>query len=119
MSPVVPGHALRAAVLLTWLLFAGITWVQGDSPVELRGIVTAVRGDVVALKERNGETIEVQLVGQLLLQQVQPGDPAAFKAGARDLLKPGVGVFIVAVQRRGRWAAHRLVVGQHRFPPPM
>ncbi len=94
---------------------------EGHSPWDLQPQSTMTNATVTQL-ERSAQGRELTLRYKDGTKQVvvPEGVPiVTFKAGDRELIKPGAKAFAVVVQRDGQPTATRLVVGRDGFAPPM
>jgi hypothetical protein len=94
---------------------------EGHSSWDLQPQSTMTNATVTQL-ERSAQGRELTLRYKDGTKQivVPEGVPiVTFKAGDRELIKPGAKVFAVVVQRDGQATATRLVVGRDGFAPPM
>ena len=116
---------LEFVLLSILLLVAGVASAQtgaaGASPARVRGIITAIDGNTLSVKSREGKDLRIEIapdatfsyMKKLTLADVKPGTPLGTSAVAGEY------AFIAAtVAPDGKMTAQRLQVGKDGVRPP-
>jgi hypothetical protein len=72
---------MRMATILAGLLLLGATVTEAQTPLRVRGTITAVDGDVLSVKTREGKDLRVTLTDKTAVATVQAVKLADIKPG--------------------------------------
>jgi hypothetical protein len=91
---------LRIAIALAGLLVLAVSAVQAQTPMRVRGTITAVDGHTVAVKNRDGQDLKVVLTDKTAIAAVQALKLSDIKAGdgVGATTRPGPGGTLTALE---------------------
>jgi hypothetical protein len=91
---------LRIAIPMAGLLVLAVSAVQAQTPTRVRGTITAVDGNTVAVKNRDGQDLKVVLTDKTAIAAVQALKLSDIKAGdgVGATTRPGPGGTLTALE---------------------